>query len=172
MGSLKLNQGLRRIEITDVEIESEIAFLYFQSLPDADREAAFKRAFQIGVLALHEDRLSAFLARTKNELGTELESLKMMFDLSAEIYSKSSVKGTIGETQIAEYLAEFLKDKGFKDVVELTGNSTGTIAKNKTGDIVTNEKYLWNANSTKAFHWARFKIGIGKAETWIRRGVS
>lgn len=136
MGLIKLNQALKRVEISDIEIESEIAFSYFQTLHDADREAAFKRAFQIGVLALQEDRLSAFLARTKNELGTELEALKIMFDLSAELYSKSSVKGTIGETQIAEYLADFLKEKGFKDFVELTGNTTGTISKNKTGDIV------------------------------------
>lgn len=138
MPQVKLNTALKRIEISNVEIESELAFSYFQSLPESERDAALIRAFNIGVLALHQDRLAAFLARTKNELGTELESLKIMFDLNAEIYSKSSVKGGIGEAQIAEFLSQFLSDKGIKDSVELTGNNAGVIPKNKTGDIVCN----------------------------------
>lgn len=136
MGSIKLNQALKRIEISGVEIDSEIAFLFFDALPESEREAKFLRAFQIGILALQQDRLAAFLARTESELGAELEALKIRFDLSAQLYDKSAVKGTIGEVQIAEYLQAFLKEKGLKDVVELTGNLAGAINRNKTGDIV------------------------------------
>lgn len=136
MTQVKLNTKLKRIEISNVEIESELAFAYFQSLPESERDAALLRAFNIGVLAIQQDRLAAFLARTKNELGTELESLKILFDLNSEIYSKSSVKGSVGEAQIAEFLSDFLAGKGIKDGVELTGNIPGIIPKNKTGDIV------------------------------------
>lgn len=136
MSNVKLNQGLKRIEITGVEIESDLGFAYFQSLPEGERDEAFKRAFHIGVLALQQDRLSSFLARTKNELGTELESLKMMFDLNAEIYSRSAVKGAAAELEIASYLEDFVSSTGLKDEVTLTGNAAGAIPKNKTGDIV------------------------------------
>ena len=136
MGTIKLNHALKRIEISSVEIESEIAFPYFDALPESEREAKFVRAFQIGVLALQQERLSAFLARTESELGTELESLKIRFDLSAQLYEKSSIKGSIGEVQVAEYLDSFVQGNGLKDLVEITGNSSGVINRNKTGDIV------------------------------------
>lgn len=42
-----------------------------------------------------EDRLSAFLSKTSNELGTELESLKMIFEMKKEIFYKSSIKGCL-----------------------------------------------------------------------------
>lgn len=138
MGGIKLNQALRRTEISGMEIENELVFAYFDAQPADEREAKFKRALQIGVLALQQDRLSAFLARTESELGTELEALKIRFDLNAQLYAKSTVKGTIGETQIAEYLERFLSEKGLKDSVELTGNAAGTIDRNKTGDIICN----------------------------------
>lgn len=135
MFTIKLNQALQRIEVAG-EIESELAFPFFDALPEGERASKFLRALQIGVLALQQDRLSTFLARTENELGTELEALKMRFDLKAELYDKSTVKGTAGENQIAEYLVEFFDRKGLKDSVSLTGNSAGMIPKNKTGDIV------------------------------------
>ena len=77
MTILKLNQKLKRIEIKDFEIQNDIVFKYFDNLPSNEREEQLFKAVYIGVLALMEDRLSAFLAKTSNELGTELESLKM-----------------------------------------------------------------------------------------------
>lgn len=136
MGKIKLNHALKRIEISGVEIESELGFAFFERIPESDRDDVFKRAFHIGILALQQDRLASFLAKTNNELGTELESLKMMFDMNAEIYSKSAVKGAAAEQEIAEYLSEFCNSKGLKDQVELTGNAAGSIPRNKTGDIV------------------------------------
>jgi hypothetical protein len=89
-----------------------------------------------GVLALMEDRMSAFLSKTSNELGTELESLKMIFDMKKELFYKSSIKGILAEDEIADFLNEYFAEKRLKDRAILTGNTAGTIPRNKTGDII------------------------------------
>jgi len=132
---VRLNQKDQRLEIKNFEVANPIAFTYFDSLPQDQRDEAFTRAFYIGVLALKEDRLSSFLSKTTNELGTELESLKMIFDMKQELFFKTAVKGFAAEADIAEFLTTFCKSKKFKDNVYLTGNSAGEIARNKTGDI-------------------------------------
>ena len=136
MPHVTLNQALMRVEIADLQIENELTFAFFEGLPADERDAQFVRALHIGVLALKQDRLSSFLAKTTNELGTELESLKMIFDMKAELFARSSVKGTLAEGDIAEFLEIFVKDQGYRDGVELTGNAAGSLAKNKTGDIL------------------------------------
>lgn len=83
-----------------------------------------------------EDRLSSFLARTSNELGTELESLKIIFDMKKELFYRSSVKGVLAEADIADYLIDFIAKQKLPDKVELTGDRVGAIRWNKTGDIV------------------------------------
>lgn len=136
MAHIKLNQGLRRIEVSSLEIENDLAFEHFDRLPADQRDAEFVKALYIGVLALKQDRLAAFMARTNNELGTELETLKMMYEMKAELFAKSTVKGAEAELHIAEYLRELAKAHEHADEVELTGNSAGSIPKNKTGDIL------------------------------------
>jgi len=136
MSHVTLNQALKRIEISDLQIENELAFAFFESLPSDERDNQFVRALQIGVLALKQDRLSSFLAKTTNELGTELESLKMMFDMKAELFARSAVKGSLAEADIADYLTELNKEHGNSDRVELTGNTAGALHRNKTGDIL------------------------------------
>lgn len=136
MASVKINQQLKRIEIEDFQIQNKIIFDYFDSLPASERGNKALRALYIGVLALMEDRLSAFLSKTSNELGTELESLKMIFEMKKEIFYKSSIKGFLAEDEIAEFLSNYLQEKHLNDRVILTGNTIGSIAKNKTGDIV------------------------------------
>ena len=83
---LKLNQQLNRVEIQEFEIENSIVFNYFNNLPANERDEKLLRAIYIGVLALMEDRISAFLSKTSNELGTELESLKMIFEMKKELF--------------------------------------------------------------------------------------
>ena len=87
-----MNQQLKRVEVKQFEIENEIVFNYFNNLPTTDRDNKLLRAIYIGVLALMEDRISAFLAKTQNELGTELESLKMIFEMKSELFYKSTIK--------------------------------------------------------------------------------
>lgn len=133
---LKINQQLKRIEIKEFEIDNSIVFAYFDNLPVSEREEKLFKALYIGVLALMEDRISAFLSKTTNELGTELESLKMIFEMKKELFYKTTIKGSLAEDDIAEFLNEFFKDKRIKDVAYLTGNEAGNLPRNKTGDIL------------------------------------
>ena len=133
---LKINQQLKRLEVKEFEIENQIVFNYFDNLPATERDEKLLRAIYIGVLALMEDRMSAFLSKTSNELGTELESLKMIFDMKKELFYKSSIKGILAEDEIANFLNQYFSEKRLKDRAILTGNSAGIIPRNKTGDII------------------------------------
>ena len=133
---LKINQQLKRIEIKEFEIENQIVFNYFDNLPATERDDKLLRAIYIGVLALMEDRISSFLSKTSNELGTELESLKMIFEMKKELFYKSTIKGVMAEDEIAEFLNQYFSDKKLKDRAFLTGNTAGNLPKNKTGDII------------------------------------
>lgn len=133
---MKINQTLKRVEISAFEINNEIVFNYFNNLPLDERDEKLVRALYIGVLALMEDRLSSFLSKTSNELGTELESLKMIFDMKKELFYKSNVKGILAEEEIAAFLNQYFIDKKINDKAFLTGNLAGEISKNKTGDII------------------------------------
>lgn len=136
MPNIVLNQQLKRLEVSSFELENTIVYNYFNNLPSSERSEKFLRAIYIGVLALMEDRISSFLAKTNNELGTELESLKMLFDMKLELFYKSSIKGRLAEEDIAEYLNRFFNDKKIKDKAFLRGNIIGSLSKNRTGDIV------------------------------------
>ena len=133
---LNLDQQLKRVEIKECEIENQIVFNYFDNLPTSERDDKLLRAIYIGVLALMEDRISAFLSKTNNELGTELESLKMIFEMKKELFYRSTIKGILAEDEIAEFLNNYFQEKRLKDKAFLTGNSAGNIPKNKTGDII------------------------------------
>ena len=133
---MKLNQKLNRVEISAFELDNTIVFNYFNNLKAEERDEKLLRAIYIGVLAMMEDRLSAFLSKTSNELGTELESLKMIFEMKQELFYKTTMKGMMAEEDIAEYLNELFKNKKWRDIASLTGGEAGLIAKNKTGDIL------------------------------------
>ncbi|TPK41279.1 hypothetical protein FJ492_19965 [Mesorhizobium sp. B2-5-4] len=136
MATVSLDQKRRRVEISSFELANEVVFAFFDRLPAADRDEKLHRALYIGVLALMEDRLSSFLAQTANSLGTELESLKLIFDMKQELFYKSSVKGVHAEIEIADFLGDLVKSRRYEDTVHLTGSSTGQLPRNKTGDIV------------------------------------
>jgi hypothetical protein len=136
MGIINLNQQLKQVELKDFEITNEVVFNYFDSLPVNERDEKLLRAIYIGVLALMEDRLSAFLAKTTNELGTELESLKMIFEMKKELFYKTTIKGSLAEEDITEFLNNYFNEKKLRDRAFLTGSTAGTIPRNKTGDIV------------------------------------
>jgi hypothetical protein len=136
MKILNINQQNKRIEVKSFEIQNEIVFNYFNNLPEAERDERLLKAIYIGVLALMEDRISAFLAKTSNELGTELESLKMIFEMKKELFYKTAVKGIFAEREIVDFLNEYFSNKKMKDRAILTGNLSGNLLKNKTGDIV------------------------------------
>ncbi|NND23544.1 MAG: hypothetical protein HKN86_02520 [Acidimicrobiia bacterium] len=136
MATIKVNQKLKRIEVQKFELDNSIVFNYFDNLPVNRRDEKLVRALYIGVLALMEDRISSFLSKTSNELGTELESLKMIFEMKKELFYKTTIKGTLAEDEIAEFLNEYFDSKKMKDKALLTGNSAGELHRNKTGDII------------------------------------
>ena len=133
---MRLNQKLSRVEIDSFEISDELVFQFFNSLPETEREAALLRAIRIGVLAIKEDRFSSFLSKTTDELGVQLENLKLLFDMKQEVFHKTAIKGVAAENDILEFLEEYINQRGFGDVVALTGTSKGLLKNNKTGDII------------------------------------
>lgn len=136
MSTIKINQQLKRVEIREFEIENQVVFNFFDNLSVSERDEKLLRAIYIGVLALMEDRISSFLSKTSNELGTELESLKMIFEMKNELFYRSTIKGSLAEDDIAEYLNQYFSEKHLKDRAFLTRNVSGALPRNKTGDIV------------------------------------
>ena len=133
-----LDQQNKRIKINAFELDNEIVFEYFNNtkkVPAEERDKTFLRALYIGVLALMEDRLSSFLDKTSNGLGTELESLKKIFDMKQEVFFKTAVKGTIAEDEIADALRSYLKSRNINDSISLSGTEMAQ-GSNKTSDIV------------------------------------
>ena len=137
MNIINLDQKTQRLKVSSFETENKIVFEFFNKTNVEDRNEQFYKALYIGVLALMEDRLSSFLARTSNELGTELESLKIIFDMKKELFYKSAVKGILAENDICEHLKSMTEKRHLNDDVKLAGNVVGNIEKNKTGDIVS-----------------------------------
>jgi hypothetical protein len=136
MSFVKLNQKSKSVDLSEVSIGNPVVFSYFDSLSVESREESFLRALYIGVLALKEDRLSSFLAKTSNELGAQLESLKMIFDLKQELFFRTTAKGFVAEGEIADFLTDYVKERKLDDRVELLGGVAGSLKRNKTGDIV------------------------------------
>jgi hypothetical protein len=131
-----VNQKHKIIEIDLLKISNDIVFNYFNNIPANERDDKLLRAIYIGVLALMEDRISTFLSKTTNELGTELESLKMIFEMKKELFYKTTMKGTLAEEDIAEFLNNYFNEKKLRDRAHLTGTESGKLPRNKTGDIV------------------------------------
>ncbi len=136
MGIVRLDQQRKRVKVDELEIGNKFVFEYFDSLPEDKRDETLTRAIYIGVMAMKEDRLAAFLARTQNELGTELEHLKQLFDFREKEFYETTQKGAAAEEDIAKALEAYVEERGWRDQVEMTGNTTGSLPKNKTGDIV------------------------------------
>ncbi|MBQ2167717.1 MAG: hypothetical protein II449_00535 [Prevotella sp.] len=133
---MRIDHKLQRVQVDSFEISDELVYHYFDSLPETERESALLRAIRIGVLATMEDRFSAFLSKTTDELGVQLENLKLLFDMKQEIFHKTAIKGMAVENDILEFLEAYIEQRGFNDVVSLSGTIKGALKNNKTGDII------------------------------------
>ena len=137
MAIAKLDQQNKTVRFSEFEVSHELIFKYFDRLPEAQRDAALTRALQIGVVALLEDRIATFLARTENELGTELEALKLIYEQNVVAKEKTPQIGDDAENRIFQSLRDLIQRKGYEnDDIQLTGATAGAIKRNKTGDIV------------------------------------
>lgn len=71
MAHIKLNQGLRRIEVSKLEIENDLAFEHFDRLPADQRDAEFvkalyhHRALGSNFTASNREPLSAVVPRSR-----------------------------------------------------------------------------------------------------------
>lgn len=133
---MRIDHKLQRVQVDSFEISDELVYRYFDSLPETEREAALLRAIRIGVLATMEDRFSAFLSKTTDDLGVQLENLKLLFDMKQEVFHKTAIKGVAAENDILEFLEGYIEKYHLGDVVSLTGTSKGLLKNNKTGDIM------------------------------------
>lgn len=133
---MRLNHKLSRVEADSFEMSDELVFRYFDSLPEGERDSALVRAIRIGVLAMMEDRFSSFLSKTTDDLGVQLENLKLLFDMKQEVFHKTAIKGVAAENDILQFLEGYIEKRGLNDVVSLTGTSKGMLKNNKTGDIL------------------------------------
>ena len=143
---MRIDHKLQRVQVESFEISDRLVYQYFDSLPEADRESALLRAIRIGVLAQMEDRFSAFLAKTTDDLGVQLENLKLLFDMKQEAFHKTAVKGVAAENDIYSFLEGYIEQRGLGDVVSLTGTLKGQMKNNKTGDILA---YVGGENAGK-----------------------
>lgn len=133
---ISLDQQKSLVKFGAFELANPIVFEFFNKQSEDQRDDLLFRAIYIGVLALMEDRLSSFLAKTQSELGTQLESLKLIFEMKKEIFFKTAIKGMAAENDIALFLQDYCKRRSYKDTADLTGTMPGTMPKNKTGDIL------------------------------------
>lgn len=137
---ISLDQKTKRINIAAFELDSEMVFNYFDTrVRQEDYSETLIKCIKIGALAMMEDRFSAFLAKTKNELGVELESLKLLFDMKSEYFQRTAVKGLSAEDEIIENLQTCAADRKWTDTFMKTGTLRGAMPgdpKNKSGDIL------------------------------------
>ena len=133
---MRIDHKLQRVQVDSFEILDELVYRYFGSRPEAEREAALLRAIRIGVLATMEDRFSAFLSKTTDDLGVQLENLKLLFDMKQEVFHKTAIKGVAAENDILEFMEGYIERYHLGDVVSLTGTSKGLLKNSKTGDIM------------------------------------
>ena len=133
---MRIDHKLQRVQVDSFEISDELVYRYFDSLPETEREASLLRAIRIGVLATMEDRFSAFLSKTTDDLGVQLENLKLLFDMKQEVFHKTAIKGVAAENDILEFLEGYLERYHLGDVVSRTGTSKGLLKNNKTGDLM------------------------------------
>ena len=85
---MRIDHKLQRVQVDSFEISDELVYHFFVSLPENERKTALLRAIRIGVLATMEDRFSAFLSKTIDDLGVQLENLKLLFDMKQEVFHK------------------------------------------------------------------------------------
>lgn len=154
---MRIDHKLQRVEVDSFEISDELVFHYFDSLPEAERESALLRAIRIGVLATMEDRFSAFLSKTTDELGVQLENLKLLFDMKQEVFHKTAIKGVAAENDILEFLESYIDRCHLGDVVSLSGTTKGALKNNKTGDIIA---YVGGENGRKIAIECKFDKSI------------
>ena len=178
--AITLDQQSKTVRVSDFEVSDERIFDYFDSLPEDQRDEVLKRALQIGVVALLEERRAASSARTENELGTELEALKPIYEKNVVAKEKTRQVGENPGNRIFQSLRETIQHQGYEnDDIQLSMDKLEKILR-----IYAQLKELGDYDTTIAGAigevYAEVKLGLRKAprgtkgiDGWINeRGVS
>lgn len=134
--AIRVSTDDKTVSFPAFKSSNQLVVGYFSSLPDEVRQSAFERALAIGVMAMRDDRVAAFLSSTENELSLHLQSLKLMYEESTLAMKSAPVKGAAGELAVADALSKFTELRKLPDQVQLIGNVAGLLPKNKTGDLM------------------------------------
>ena len=173
---VSLDKQKEQLNIAAFELANKLVFEYFNTkVAEEKYDETLLSAIYIGILAMQEDRIAAFFAKTENELGTHLESLKTIFKLKQEVFFKTAVKGMAAEGAIVDFLKDFFKRRGYEDTAEQSGTAAGAIPGNKTGDILCRVEGSKNAcdiaievKFDKSYKWGDIRdkdVFIKKADT-------
>ena len=76
---IRISQQDNAVTFPETMSTNPMVVAYFDDLPDSQRAAAYEQALAIGVMAMRDERIAAFLARTESELGANMEFLKHLF---------------------------------------------------------------------------------------------
>lgn len=134
--AIRVSSDEKTVSFPAFKATNPLVVNYFASLPDELRQSALERALAIGVMAMRDDRIAAFLSSTENELSLHLQSLKLMYEESTLALKSAPAKGAAGELAVADALCKFVELRKLPDSVQLIGNVAGALPKNKTGDLI------------------------------------
>jgi hypothetical protein len=133
---IRISHEDNAVSFPELTSTNPLVVAYFDQLPDAQRMAAYEQVLAVGVMAMREERIAAFLARTESELGVNMEFLKHLFTRDQLRMTSAPVKGEAGESAVANALVSFTEARKLPDSIQLVGRTAGALARNRTGDIV------------------------------------
>lgn len=137
MNTIKVDHKRKALVFSkDTVIDNQYVYNFFSKVPENKRLDFLSKAIHIGVLALMEERFAAFLARTKNELGVELENLKQILDTQTIIFNLTAIKGKYAEKDILKIMNDYFDQRDWPDYANFAGDNEGKYKNVKTGDIL------------------------------------
>ena len=124
------------LKIKDIELENEFVCAYLKNKSVKEKKELFDKAIGLGFMALTNAKLGHFLHESHGQIGREMQSLAALWELQELQFRETTGKGVKAETQTFTALQDFLSLHFSGDVIKETGNKTGLIKNNKTGDFV------------------------------------
>ena len=124
------------LKIKDIELENEFVCAYLKNKSVKEKKELFDKAVGLGFMALTNAKLGHFLHESHGQIGKEMQSLAALWELQELQFRETTGKGIKAEIQTFTALQDFLSIHFSGDVIKETGNETGRIQNNKTGDFV------------------------------------
>jgi hypothetical protein len=116
------------------EIEDEALYLAFKNAKASKYDEYFEKALRLGVYALEQETIAAFLGRAESELDASLEYLKQLYKMQ-NLREKGAAKGAVVEVELADELQKYIDKNGWPDAITDTGSKVGALPRRKVGDL-------------------------------------